>query len=198
MKPKNEKTKQPPKEKKPAPEIIYTSEDIYNYNIESYKKPRRYLPYTQEEKDAITTNILTLISAGSSTTKAVLKAGIDIETFYKWCDNDQFLYGRYVRACERLGVALFDRILEEVDSMVTVEDSIIASKKIDALKWLSGKLNQRFSDRNDVYIQNVNNTLNVATNELSAADREKLMKSILSKLNGKIESIESTKNLLNE
>ena len=128
----------------------------------------------------------------------VVKYGIDVGTFYRWCDKDQFLYGSYVRACERLGVALFDRILDEVDSMATVEDSVIASKKIDALKWLSGKLNQKFSDRSDVYIQNVNNTLNANTNELSAADRDKLMKTILSKLNGKIEGIGNAQQLLNE
>jgi hypothetical protein len=79
--------------------------------------------------------------------------------------------------------------------MHTVEDSIIASKKIDALKWLSGKLNQKFSDRSDVYIQNVNNTLNASTAELSAPDRAKLMQTILSKLNGKLEGIEAAKQL---
>lgn len=186
------------KEKGKAPEIIYTTQDIYNYNIENNKPKKHIRSYTQEQKDSITNNIISFITNGQSTSKAVTNAGIDIDTFYRWCDKDSFLYGRYVRACERLGVALFDRILDEVDSMATVEDSIIASKKIDALKWLSGKLNQRFSDRSDVYIQTTNNTLNVATNELSASDRDKLMKSILSKLNSKIEGLDNAKNLLNE
>jgi len=180
-----------------APEIVYTSTDIYNDNLKNHK-PRTHLPYTQQEKDTITNNIVKLITEGQSTTQAVRQSGIDIATFYNWCDKDQFLYSRYIRACERLGVALFDRILDEVDSMHTVEDSIIASKKIDALKWLSGKLNQKFSDRSDVYIQNVNNTLNASTNELSAADRDKLMKTILSKLNGKIEGIGNARQLLSE
>jgi len=185
------------KEKGKAPEIIYTSQDIYEENIKTYSlKP--YQSYSQQQKEEISNNILTLITTGQSTTKAVRQAGIDIATFYKWCDKDQFLYSRYVRACERLGLALFDRILDEVDSMHTVEDSIIASKKIDALKWLSGKLNQRFSDRSDVYIQNVNNTLNTTTSELSAPDRDKIMKTILAKLNTKIDGIDNGTHLLNE
>lgn len=188
---------QPPKEKKPAPEIIYTSEDIYNDNIRNLK-PKPIIGYSQEQKDIISNSILKDIANGLSTTRACEKNGIDIATLDRWCLKDQFLYSRYVRACERLGVSLFDRVLDEINNMHTVEESIIASKKIEALKWLSGKLNQRFSDRNDVYIQNVNNTLNVATNELSATDRDKLMKSILSKLNGKIDSIDNTKNLLKE
>ena len=177
-----------------APEIVYTSQDIYNDNIKNHK-PRTHLPYTQTEKDNLTSNIIQLITEGQSTTQAVKQTGIDIATFYNWCDKDSFLYGRYIRACERLGVALFDRILDEVDSMDSVESSIIASKKIDALKWLSGKLNQKFSDRSDVYIQNVNNTLNASTSELSATDRAKLMQSILSKLNGKLEGLEEAKRL---
>lgn len=191
--------KEPNKEKNKGkvPEIVYTSDDIYIENLKNYTlKP--YQSYSQEQKELITNNILNLITTGQSTTKAVRMAGIDIATFYKWCDKDQFLYSRYVRACERLGLALFDRILDEVNSMHTVEDSIIASKKIDALKWLSGKLNQRFSDRSDVYIQNVNNTLNTTTSDLSAIDRDKIMKTILSKLNTKIDGIGDNVPLLNE
>ena len=191
--------KEPAKEKNKGkvPEIIYTSDDIYNENVKTYSlKP--YQSYNQEQREDISNNILNLITTGQSTTKAVRAAGIDIATFYKWCDKDQFLYSRYVRACERLGLALFDRILDEVNSMSTVEESIIASKKIDALKWLSGKLNQRFSDRSDVYIQNVNNTLNTSTSELSAIDRDKIMKTILSKLNTKIDGINSNAPQLND
>ena len=177
-----------------APEIIYTSEDIYKGNV-SEIKPLPYKGYNQQQKDAISQHILNDISKGLSTTQACKKSGIDIATLYRWCDKDAFLYQSYIRACERLGVALFDRILDEVDSMSTVEDSIIASKKIDALKWLSGKLNQKFSDRSDVYINNVNNTLNATTSELSAVDRDKLMKSILSKLNGKLDGLNEAKRL---
>lgn len=178
-----------------APEIVYNSNDLYQMTIEAQPKQKIRLPYTQQEKDELTNAIIKLITEGKSTTQAVKQVGIDISTFYKWCDKDSFLYARYIRACERLGVALFDRILDEVDSMQTVEDSIIASKKIDALKWLSGKLNQKFSDRSDVYINNVNNTLNASTSELSASDRDKLMKSILSKLNGKLDGIDAAKRL---
>ncbi len=191
------KTPGPEIQKGDAPEIIYTSQDIYNDNIRKHK-PLPVIGYTQQQRDDISQHILHSISTGLSTTKACECANIDTATFYRWCDKDQFLYASYVRACERLGVALFDRILDEVDSMHTVEDSIIASKKIDALKWLSGKLNQKFSDRSDVYIQNVNNTLNASTHELSAADRDKLMKTILSKLNGKIDGIVNDQQLLNK
>jgi hypothetical protein len=177
-----------------APEIVYTSTDLYNYHKDSLK-PLPYKGYTPNQIEVISQHILNDISKGLSTTQACNKSNIDTATLYRWCDKDPFLYASYIRACERLGVALFDRILDEVDSMHTVEDSIIASKKIDALKWLSGKLNQKFSDRSDVYINQVNNTLNASTNELSAPDRAKLMQTILSKLNGKLEGIEASKQL---
>ena len=179
-----------------APEIVYTSADLYEMTKTAQPKGRNPgRPYTTEQKESITSNIIANISKGLSTTKACKAEGIETSTLYNWCDKDPFLYSAYVRACERLGVALFDRILDEVDSMDSVESSIIASKKIDALKWLSGKLNQKFSDRSDVYIQNVNNTLNASTSELSATDRAKLMNTILSKLNGKLEGIEAAKRL---
>jgi len=103
MRPKKNKGKE-------APEIIYTSEDIYNDNLKNYK-PLPRIGYNQAQKDEISENVLNLISSGLSTTKACNRSGIDITTFNRWCDKDDFLYRGYVRACERLGVALFDRIL---------------------------------------------------------------------------------------
>ena len=178
---------------KEAPDIILTCDDVYS-EIQATSVKTFIHSYTAEQKESICNNILNLISKGKSQTKACIECNLPVETFIRWKQNNEFLYKRYVRARESQGDALFDRVLDEVDNIITVEDAIISKARIEPLKWLAGKVNQQYSDRSDVYINNTTNTLNTTVTELSQADRDRVMKQILAKLNGKLDALEANNN----
>ena len=81
-------------------------------------------------------------------------------TFYEWIDSDKQKALHYARACEKRADSIFDEILEIADE--TSNDTIITERgeiqnsewiarsrlKVDARKWMLGKMNpKKYGDK---------------------------------------------------
>ena len=168
-------------EKGKAPEVVYTTMELYNYNqnlTDKYKEiPTRLL--NRSQKQDIINNILTAITNGKSMNIALETNKIWRNTFFNWIDEDELLQQAYTRARQRLGHALYDRILDEVNEIDSVESAMIAKAKIDPLKWLAGKANQQYNDK---YTGEQNAPILIDAGALSQEEREANIGKLVEKL----------------
>ena len=88
-------------------------------------------------------------------------------TFYKWLQSDELKVKIYAGACEVRGDAIFDEILEIADQsygdkkLLDNGDEVIDAEfvarsriRIDARKWVVGKLNpKKYGDSNKVILE---------------------------------------------
>ena len=168
-------------EKGKAPEVVYTTMELYNYNqnlTNKYKEiPTRLL--NRSQKQDIINNILTAITNGKSMNIALETNKIWRNTFFNWIDEDELLQQAYTRARQRLGHALYDRILDEVNEIDSVESAMIAKAKIDPLKWLAGKANQQYNDK---YTGEQNTPILIDAGALSQEERDANIGKLVEKL----------------
>ncbi len=124
--------------------------------------------YSRDQKEAILHSIFVKISNGSSARQAILESEINNSTFFEWLQKDtskQYAES-YVRACEIRAEKLTDEILQIADEanadIIGVDEktgkpivngeAINRSRlKVDARKWLAGKLApKKYGDKIDV------------------------------------------------
>ena len=100
------------------------------------------------------------IDNGSSLRKALKDSSVSSRTFYEWVDEDKDMQKRYARACEERAETIFEDILNISDSQEGDEifidgvscvnhDFVSRAKlRVDARKWMLGKLNPtKYGDR---------------------------------------------------
>lgn len=100
--------------------------------------------------------ILLSIEEGNSLRATLKREGMPTSTtFYDWIDNDKEKTLHYARACEKRADSIFEEILEIADE--TSNDTIYTDKgetansewiarsrlKVDARKWMLGKMNPK-------------------------------------------------------
>ena len=118
------------------------------------------MAYSKEEKKNILNEILTDIEKGISSRKAILKANISSQTFWKWLDEDDQFSKQYARAKE-IGIeAKFDSIEEDYSEAPQRDAESgkidmgwvqLQRLKIDAKKWELSKLApKKYGDKLDV------------------------------------------------
>ena len=123
------------------------------------------MAYSKKEIEKVFDSIIEDIEHGYPL-RTVLKNGDNpsSRTFYKWLDEDEEKVKRYACACEARAEQIFEDILDIADDQsgdVKVSedgtksfDSEFAARskiKIDARKWMVGKLNpKRFGDKMQV------------------------------------------------
>jgi hypothetical protein len=124
--------------------------------------------YSTDQKDVILHEIFVKISNGSSARQAIIESEINNSTFFEWLQKDtskQYAES-YTRACEIRAEKLTDEILQIADEanadIVGVDEktgkpivngeAINRSRlKVDARKWLAGKLApKKYGDKIDV------------------------------------------------
>lgn len=90
--------------------------------------------YTQETADLICEQV----ADGRSLRSICADAGMpDKATVFRWLAAHEAFRDQYARARESQADSLFDDILEIAD---TAEDAQIARLRVDARKWMAGKL----------------------------------------------------------
>lgn len=105
--------------------------------------------------------ILLSIEEGNSLRATLKREGMpDSTTFYSWIDKDEAKVIHYARACEKRADAIFEDIIDIADN--TEHDTIITEKgeipntewiqrsklKVDARKWILGKMNpKKYGDK---------------------------------------------------
>jgi hypothetical protein len=90
--------------------------------------------YTQETADSICEQI----ADGRSLRSICADAGMpDKATVFRWLAAHETFRDQYARARESQADSLFDDILEIAD---TAEDAQLARLRVDARKWMAGKL----------------------------------------------------------
>jgi hypothetical protein len=118
--------------------------------------------YTEEQVHDILDKVLIRIENGEAL-RTILKDDDmpSSRTFFKWLDSNELYVKQYARACEIRAENLFDEIIEIADdssgdtkydkdgnSYLDNEYVQRSRVKIDARKWVLGKLNpKRFSDK---------------------------------------------------
>ena len=124
--------------------------------------------YNTDQKEAILNSIFIKISNGSSARQAIIESEISNAAFFEWLQKDtskQYAES-YARACEIRAEKLTDEILQIADGanadIIGVDEktgrpiingeAINRSRlKIDARKWLAGKLApKKYGDKIDV------------------------------------------------
>ena len=124
--------------------------------------------YSKDQKDAILNSIFIKISNGSSARQAIIESEISNAAFFEWLQKDtskQYAES-YARACEIRAEKLTDEILQIADEanadIIGVDEktgrpivngeAINRSRlKVDARKWLAGKLApKKYGDKIDV------------------------------------------------
>ena len=124
--------------------------------------------YSKDQKEAILHSIFVKISNGSSARQAIIESEVNNSTFFEWLQKDtskQYAES-YVRACEIRAEKLTDEILQIADEanadIIGVDEktgkpivngeAINRSRlKVDARKWLAGKLApKKYGDKIDV------------------------------------------------
>lgn len=124
--------------------------------------------YSTDQKEAILQKIFVKISNGSSARQAIIESEISNAAFFEWLQKDtskQYAES-YARACEIRAEKLTDEILQIADEanadIVGVDEktgkpivngeAINRSRlKVDARKWLAGKLApKKYGDKLDV------------------------------------------------
>jgi len=90
--------------------------------------------YTQETADSICEQI----ADGRSLRSICADVGMpDKATVFRWLAAHETIRDQYARARESQADSLFDDILEIAD---TAEDAQLARLRVDARKWMAGKL----------------------------------------------------------
>ena len=124
--------------------------------------------YSKDQKEAILHGIFIKISNGSSARQAIIESEISNAAFFEWLQKDtskQYAES-YARACEIRAEKLTDEILQIADEanadIIGVDEktgkpivngeAINRSRlKVDARKWLAGKLApKKYGDKIDV------------------------------------------------
>lgn len=124
--------------------------------------------YSKDQKEDILQSIFVKISNGSSARQAIIESEISNAAFFEWLQKDtskQYAES-YARACEIRAEKLTDEILQIADEanadIVGVDEktgkpivngeAINRSRlKVDARKWLAGKLApKKYGDKIDV------------------------------------------------
>ena len=124
--------------------------------------------YSKDQKDAILQGIFIKIADGSSARQAIIESEISNAAFFEWLQKDtskQYAES-YARACEIRAEKLTDEIIQIADEanadIVGVDEktgkpivngeAINRSRlKVDARKWLAGKLApKKYGDKIDV------------------------------------------------
>lgn len=124
--------------------------------------------YSRDQKEAILHSIFVKISNGSSARQAIIESEVNNSTFFEWLQKDtskQYAES-YARACEIRAEKLTDEILQIADEanadIIGVDEktgrpivngeAINRSRlKVDARKWLAGKLApKKYGDKIDV------------------------------------------------
>ena len=124
--------------------------------------------YSKDQKEDILQSIFVKISNGSSARQAIIESEISNAAFFEWLQKDtskQFTES-YARACEIRAEKLTDEILQIADEanadIIGVDEktgkpivngeAINRSRlKVDARKWLAGKLApKKYGDKIDV------------------------------------------------
>ena len=118
--------------------------------------------YTVEQIETILDNVLIRIEKGEAL-RTILKDDDmpSSRTFFKWLDSNELYVKQYARACEIRAENLFDEIIEiaddssgdtkyDKDGNPYLDNEYVQRSrvKIDARKWVLGKLNpKKFSDK---------------------------------------------------
>lgn len=118
--------------------------------------------YTEEQVETILDSVLIRIEKGEAL-RTILKDEDmpSSRTFFKWLDSNELYVKQYARACEIRAENLFDEIIEiaddtsgdtkyDKDGNPYLDNEYVQRSrvKIDARKWVLGKLNpKRFSDK---------------------------------------------------
>ena len=124
--------------------------------------------YSKDQKENILHKIFVKIADGSSARQAIIESEINNSTFFEWLQKDtskQYAES-YTRACEIRAEKLTDEILQIADEanadIIGVDEktgkpivngeAINRSRlKVDARKWLAGKLApKKYGDKIDV------------------------------------------------
>lgn len=124
--------------------------------------------YSTDQKEAILQGIFLKIADGSSARQAIIESEISNAAFFEWLlkDTSKQYAESYVRACEIRAEKLTDEILQIADEanadIIGVDEktgkpivngeAINRSRlKVDARKWLAGKLApKKYGDKIDV------------------------------------------------
>ena len=108
------------------------------------------------DKEIVFPLILLSIEDGASLRATLRRDGMPSSiTFYDWIENDKQKALQYVHACEKRAEFIFEEILEIADE--TSKDTIYTDKgeipnsewiarsrlKVDARKWMLGKMNPK-------------------------------------------------------
>ncbi|KQC33974.1 hypothetical protein AAU57_12020 [Nonlabens sp. YIK11] len=121
-------------------------------------------PYTDEEKTAFVEQIITLITQGSSISKACKEVGIATSSYMLWLSRSEQYARDHARAMESRADVIFEEIIEIADS---TENDIITNEegreitnhnviqrdrlRVDARKWVAAKMNpKKYSDKYSV------------------------------------------------
>lgn len=101
-----------------------------------------------EPTPEIIERVLSQIQEGISLRKICKEKGSPSRTtFYRWLEQDENLRGQYARARERQADTLADQILDVANEE---PDPARARVKMDAIKWLAGKMKpSTYGDRVD-------------------------------------------------
>ena len=100
------------------------------------------------------------------------------ETFYKWLDSDELKAKRYARACEKRADSIFEDILDiadesENDTVEINKDGVVetyvnheniqrAKLRVDARKWMLGKMNpKKYSDKSSLDLTTNGESINL-------------------------------------
>ena len=111
--------------------------------------------YSQEEKEKIVKDIVIQIKLENKSVRAVFsddnvnKPCINRDTFYDWINNNKEFSDQYARAKEDRAEAIFEEILSiSDDTMMDMVEVQQARLKIDARKWMLGKMMpHKYSDK---------------------------------------------------
>lgn len=120
------------------------------------------MAYTPVQIDKILDTVLIRIEQGEAL-RTILKDSDmpSTRTFYKWLESNELLVKQYARACELRAENLFDEILDiaddasgdtkyDKDGNPYLNNEFVQRSRvrIDARKWVLGKLNpKKFSDK---------------------------------------------------
>ena len=152
---------------------ITTSNDNNIILIEKVK----FKHYTKEQENEIFNNIIQLMLKGHSVLYGLKLYGINPVVFYRFVQNDINKSNEYAYAQEMRQNLLFDEIQHISD---TEHDPNKARVRIDARKWILGRMNPaKYGDKNINIVTN-NNTLNIEPGE-----RDNKIELLLNKINSK-------------
>lgn len=135
----------------------------------------KFKHYTKEQENEIFNNIIQLMLKGHSVLHGLKLYGINPVVFYRFVQNDINKCNEYAYAQEMRQNLLFDEIQHISD---TEPDPNKARVRIDARKWILGRMNPaKYGDKNINIVTN-NNTLNI-----EPTDRDNKIQMLLSKVN---------------